>query len=95
MLINGLLMEARDFQNVCYMAGLDPLLVRNRYLTLYEEEVIIFTPVQREWGKYRESYKVYRGDTTKEQRALIRKNIERIKCRIIKFKPKKKNVRQR
>jgi hypothetical protein len=33
------------------------------------------------------------GDTTKEQRALIRKNIERIKCRIIKFKPKKKNVR--
>jgi hypothetical protein len=25
-----------DFQNVCYMAGLDPLLVRNRYLTLYE-----------------------------------------------------------
>jgi hypothetical protein len=84
-----------DFQNVCYMAGLDPLLVRNRYLTLYEEEVIIFTPVQKEWGKYRESYKVYRGDTTKEQRALIRKNIERIKCRIIKFKPKKKNVRQR
>jgi hypothetical protein len=60
-----------------------------------KRKLLFLLQYKREWGKYRESYKVYRGDTTKEQRALIRKNIERIKCRIIKFKPKKKNVRQR
>jgi len=79
-----------DFENVCFMAGLDHLMVKNRYLHLYMKQVIKFTPAQKEWLKYRENYKVYRGAKNKEQRKLIRNNIERIKCKIIEFKPKKK-----
>ena len=77
-----------DFDNVCFLAGLEPLMVRNRYLYLFKKNIVRFTPLQLKWKQYRENYKTYRKTQTKQQRALIRKNIERIKCKIIQFKKK-------
>ena len=71
--------EAEEFEKVCYLAGLEPLMVSNRYKELFKKNII-------KWKAYRENYKTYRVTKTKEQRALIRKNIERIKCKIIQFK---------
>lgn len=78
--------ESGDFEKVCYLAGLEPLMVSNRYKELFKKNVIRFTEMQLKWKTYRENYKTYRITKTKEQRALIRKNIERIKCKIIQFK---------
>ena len=78
--------EAEDFEKVCYLAGLEPLMVSNRYKELFKKNIIRFTEMQLKWKAYRENYKTYRVTKTKEQRALIRKNIERIKCKIIQFK---------
>jgi fibronectin type 3 domain-containing protein len=75
-----------EFDKVCFLAGLEPLLVSNRYQELFKKHKIRFTELQLKWKQYRENYKVYRVTKTKEQRALIRKNIERIKCKIIQFK---------
>jgi len=77
---------SEDFEKVCYLAGLEPLMVSNRYKELFEKNIIRFTEMQLKWKSYRENYKTYRVTKTKEQRALIRKNIERIKCKIIQFK---------
>lgn len=76
----------KDFKNVCHMAGIEPELVRNRYLELYKKEKIKFTKTQDLWIQYRENYKIYRATKIKEQRDLIRKNIERIKTKILKLK---------
>lgn len=83
---NWFIEDSEDFQNVCWLAGLDPLLVRNRYIYLIEENQIKFTELQKEWCKYRMNYKTYRQTRTTEQRKLIRNNIERIKTKIFKLK---------
>ncbi len=75
-----------EFEKVCFLAGLEPLLVSNRYKVLCHQDVVRFTQLQLKWKQYRENYKTYRETKTKEQRALIRKNIERIKCKILQFK---------
>jgi hypothetical protein len=82
--------KSEDFHNVCYMASLEPLLVYNRYLYLLKNKKVKFTEVQNYWIKYRNAYKVYRETRLKEQRKIIRSHIEKIKCKILKFKPKKK-----
>ena len=77
----------QDFRDVCFMAGIEPAKVRNRYLELQKENKVSFTKLQQLWIQYRESYKVYRKTKDKEQRTLVRKNIERIKNKILKHKP--------
>lgn len=75
-----------DFKNVCFMANIEPAKVRNRFLELQKEKKVTFTRLQQLWIEYRESYKVYRNTKEKKQRDLVRKNIERIKNKIVKTK---------
>lgn len=72
----------QDFREVCWMANIEPALVRNRYLELHKKQKIFFTPIQKLWISYRENYKVYRECKSKTTRALVKKNIERIKIKI-------------
>lgn len=77
-----LLSESEDFQNVCFMANLDPLRVRNRYIELLETKKIKFTEIQREWLNYKDQYAMYRGTIDKKQRQRIMEQIVVIKKKL-------------
>jgi len=74
--------ESEDFQNVCYMAEIEPLRVRNRYLELLECGKVGFTKLQAEWLNYRDHYSMYRGALDKVQRQRIMEQITRIRAKI-------------
>ena len=74
-----------DFQNVCYLANLEPSMVRNRYIECLNKQVIVFTEVQCYWIEY----KNYRAAETKEQRKSIKEKIDQIRYKL-KLKDKKK-----
>ena len=74
--------ESEDFNNVCYMAEIEPLRVRNRYLELLELGKIKFTKLQAEWLNYRDHYSMYRGALDKKKRQRIMEQITRIRAKI-------------
>lgn len=74
--------ESEDFKNVCYMAEIEPLRVRNRYLELLELGKVKFTKLQAEWLNYRDHYSMYRGALDKKQRQRIMEQITRIRAKI-------------
>lgn len=73
---------SEDFDNVCYMADIEPLRVKNRYLELLRQDKVSFTKIQRLWLDYRDAYNRYRKATTKDQRQRIMDQISRIRDRI-------------
>jgi hypothetical protein len=78
--------ESKDFQHVCYLAGLEPESVAYRYKLLLNKKIIYFTELQKEWVYYKEEYKSYRSAKTKGERKIILTQIEIIKNRITKKK---------
>ena len=78
-----------DFQNICYLANLEPYMVRNRYLECLKKRIIVFTEVQCYWIEYKNEYKNYRAAETKEQRKSIKDKIDQIRYKL-KLKDNKK-----
>tara|TARA_X000001382_G_scaffold125107_1_gene110298 strand:+ start:65 stop:466 length:402 start_codon:yes stop_codon:yes gene_type:complete len=74
----------KDFENVCYMADIEPLRVRNRYLELLEQGKVDFTEIQAEWLNYKDAYAKYRCSGDKENRQRIMGQISRIREKIVK-----------
>ena len=83
------MINSDDFQNVCYLANLEPSMVRNRYIECLKKQVIVFTEVQCYWIEYKNEYKNYRAAETKEQRKSIKEKIDQIRYKL-KLKDKKK-----
>ena len=75
---------SKDFEDVCYMADIEPLRVRNRYLELLEQGKVDFTEIQAEWLNYKDCYAKYRCSGDKENRQRIMEQITRIREKIVK-----------
>ena len=77
---------SKDFEHVCYLAGLEPDSVSYRYRLLLRKKIIFFTELQKEWVNYKEEYISYRSAKNKTERREILSQIDLIKNRIIKKK---------
>ena len=76
------LTKGKDFEDICYYAGLDPDMVHNRYKKCLDEKIIVFTEVQRFWIEYKNEYANYRAADSKEERRSVKKRIDMIKKKL-------------
>ena len=79
---SGLTLCSKDFEDICYYAGLDPDMVHNRYRKCLDEKIIVFTEVQRFWIEYKNEYANYRAADSKEERRSVKKRIDMIKTKL-------------
>ncbi len=74
--------KSSDFEEICYMAGLEPDMVHRRYKRCLEEKIIVFTEVQRYWIEYKNEYANYRACDSKEERRSVKKRIDMITAKL-------------
>ncbi len=72
----------KDFEEICYMAGLEPDMVHTRYKWCLKEKIIVFTEVQRYWIEYKNEYANYRACDSKEERRSVKKRIDMITAKL-------------
>ena len=72
----------KDFEEICYMAGLEPDMVQTRYKWCLKEKIIVFTEVQRYWIEYKNEYANYRACDSKEERRSVKKRIDMITAKV-------------
>ena len=72
----------KDFEEICYMAGLEPDMVHTRYKWGLKEKIIVFTEVQRYWIEYKNEYANYRACDSKEERRSVKKRIDMITAKL-------------
>ena len=70
--------NSKDFQKTCWLADIDPSIIRERYIHLFKQGEIEFTELQKSWINYRECYRLYREAKTKEERVEIKKRIDKL-----------------
>jgi len=68
--------NTEDFQQVCYLAELEPDDVRRQYIRALEQNKIVFTDRQVKWKKYNDNYQKLKTIPTKEGRRELRKIVE-------------------
>ena len=73
--------KPEDFQNICWLAGLDPDVVSDQVNSLKKRKVIKFNDVQRRWNEYRSLYRDYRAVKTAGERKEIMVKILRLKIK--------------
>ena len=73
--------KPEDFQNICWLAGLDPDVVSDQVNSLKKRKVIKFNDVQRKWNEYRSLYRDYRAVKTAGERKKIMVKILRLKIK--------------
>ena len=74
--------RGKDFEEICYMAGLEPDMVHTRYKWCLKEKIIVFTEVQRYWIEYKNEYANYRACDSKEERRSVKKRIDMITAKL-------------
>jgi len=65
--------DCREFQSICWWAGWDPEIVRERYMKAVQTGNVTFTDRQVKWIKYYKTYLELKKLPTKEQRAPVRR----------------------
>ena len=73
-IING----NEEFEQICWYAGFDPVIVTERYKKLIENGTIKFSHRQVQWIKYRDLYKKYRAAKTQGERRNIMLKIVKV-----------------
>jgi len=78
--------EEDNLNSVCFLAGFDPEYIQERYFKAVDEKKIKFNERQIAWGKYYEILIRYHRSEDKEQRSLIKKELERARQKVFKTK---------
>ena len=76
------LRKGKDFEDICYYAGLEPDMVHNRYKACLKEKIIVFTEVQTYCIEYKNEHANYRAADSKEERRSVKKRIDMIKKKL-------------
>ena len=69
--------DSRDFQTICWWSGWDPEDVRGRYMKAVKNGDVTFNDRQVKWIKYYKKYMQLKKIPTKEERAPVRKALEK------------------
>ncbi len=74
--------DTKDFQTICWWSGWDPEEVRNRYFKAVKNGDITFNDRQVKWIKYYKKYLELKKLPTKEERAPVRKALEKARAAV-------------
>ena len=74
--------DDKDFQTICWWSGWDPEEVRTRYLKAVRRGDITFNDRQVKWIKYYKKYLELKNIPTKEQRAPVRKALDKARIAV-------------
>ena len=74
--------DSKDFQTICWWSGWDPEEVRTRYLKAVRKGDITFNDRQVKWIKYYKKYLELKKIPTKEQRAPVRKALDKARMAV-------------
>ena len=74
--------DDKDFQTICWWSGWDPEEVRTRYLKAVRRGDITFNDRQVKWIKYYKKYLELKKIPTKEQRAPVRKALDKARIAV-------------
>ena len=69
--------DSKDFQTICWWSGWDPEDVRGRYMKAVKKGDVTFNDRQVKWIKYYKKYMQLKKIPTKEERAPVRKALEK------------------
>jgi len=69
--------DSKDFQTICWWSGWDPEDVRGRYMKAVKNGDVTFNDRQVKWIKYYKKYMQLKKIPTKEERAPVRKALQR------------------
>jgi len=72
-----------DFVQVCYYAGFEPDVVKERYKMAIMNKLITFSPKNFAWKKYSIQFKKYRNCKDPDSKAYHRKHLEHLKNAVI------------
>ena len=74
--------DTKDFQTICWWSGWDPEEVRGRYMKAVKNGDVTFTDRQIKWIKYYKKYLELKKIPTKEERAPVRKALEKARAAV-------------
>ena len=74
--------DSKDFQTVCWWSGWDPEEVRGRYMKAVKNGDVTFNDRQVKWVKYYKKYLELKNIPTKEERAPVRKALEKARMAV-------------
>ena len=74
--------DSKDFQTVCWWSGWDPEEVRGRYMKAVKNGGVTFNDRQVKWVKYYKKYLELKSIPTKEERAPVRKALEKARMAV-------------
>ena len=74
--------DDKDFQTICWWSGWDPEEVRNRYMKAVKKGDVTFNDRQVKWIKYYKKYLELKNIPTKEQRAPVRKALDKARLAV-------------
>ena len=74
--------DSKDFQTVCWWSGWDPEEVRGRYMKAVKNGDVTFNDRQVKWIKYYKKYLELKKIPTKEERAPVRKALEKARMAV-------------
>ena len=72
-----------DFYTVCYYAGFEPYVVKERYKIAIMKKLIQFSPRNFAWKKYANQFNKYRACKQPESKSYHRKHLEHLKKAVI------------
>jgi hypothetical protein len=78
--------DEKDLESICYLAGFDPEYVQERYHIAVDTNKIKFNERQIAWGKYYEILIRYHESEDREQRRIIKKELEIARNKVFKTK---------
>ena len=73
---------SKDFQTICWWSGWDPEEVRGRYMKAVKKGDVTFNDRQVKWIKYYKKYLQLKKIPTKEERAPVRKALEKARMAV-------------
>ena len=74
--------DSKDFQTICWWSGWDPEEVRGRYMKAVKKGDVTFNDRQVKWIKYYKKYLQLKKIPTKEERAPVRKALEKARMAV-------------
>jgi len=74
--------DTKDFQTICWWSGWDPEEVRTRYMKAVKKGDVTFNDRQVKWIKYYKKYLELKKIPTKEERAPVRKALEKARMAV-------------
>ena len=74
--------DSKDFQTICWWSGWDPEEVRGRYMKAVKKGDVTFNVRQVKWIKYYKKYLQLKKIPTKEERAPVRKALEKARMAV-------------